>query len=286
MSQVDSYVRAFDESVDYATSHANEIKQTALEDIDDLLRERDRRDVALWSELDVDAGATVEDYETDDDRDLDWILGLAAMGAAALTQFVTHNARFLIVEPVAYMEQVLDPFDMDRDAMIAAGRRGAVGTAKTATRFQALEARYMERLEYIAAMDPVDLYRTLRGFGGLPAIEKTTADAMGYASRLTNYAAGSPQFRGAASDLVNGLGGRALKAQTRRAIERIHTEREARGNRFQLLVWLCEGGKATCDFCLDRGGEIATYEQWITDGLPGADVCAGLDLCNCRLAAV
>ena len=51
------------------------------------------------------------------------------------------------------------------------------------------------------------------------------------------------------------------------------------------LAKLQKPHKNTCDFCLDRFGVVQRMSQWIQDGLPGADVCAGGDLCKCGLVA-
>jgi hypothetical protein len=284
---VDNYVRAFDEAGDYALDQAVRMKQDALEEIDELLRNDELRDADLWDELNVPASITLEQYEDEEDRDLDWMLGFGGMGAAAVTQFVLQNAELLIFKPVAYRMQLMEPFeDLSQTQMVAAGKRGTIGfDAKIITEFQKLSARFLDTMERFREMDPVDLFRSLRSMGALPSIEKTTADAIGYVSRMTNYAAGSPQFKEAVTNLIDSLSSRAVMGQSRRAIERIYTDRAVGGDRSRLMVWICEGGKNTCEYCRARSGEIMTYEQWIRDGLPGADVCKGGDLCRCGLDA-
>jgi hypothetical protein len=284
---VDSYVRAFDEAGDYALDQAVRLKQAELEDIDELLRNSEMRDAELWEEIEVADETTIQEYEVDEDRDLDWIMGFGGMGAAAVTQFVLQNAEPLIFKPVAYRIQVMEPFeDLSQTQMVAAGKRGTIGfNVQAVTQFQKLSARFLDTMERFRAMEPVDLYRSLRSMGALPAIEKTTADAIGYVSRMTNYAAGSQQFKAAVNNLIDSLSSRAVIGQSRRAIERIYTERAVGGDSSRLMVWICEGAKNTCEYCRARSGEIKTYEQWVVDGLPGADVCAGQDLCKCGLDA-
>jgi hypothetical protein len=284
---VDNYVRAFDEAGDYALDQAVRLKQNALEDIDELLRHEDFRNDDLWDELNVPASITLEQYEDEEDRDLDWMLGLGGAAAAAVTQFTLQNAEPLIFKPVAYRMQVMEPFeDLSQAQMVSAGKRGTVGfDIKAVTEFQKVSARFLDTMERFREMDPVDLFRSLRSMGALPAIEKTTADAIGYVSRMTNYAAGSPQFKEAVTNLIDSLSSRAVMGQSRRAIERIYTDRAVGGDRSRLMVWICEGGINTCEYCRARSGEIMTYEQWIRDGLPGADVCKGGDLCRCGLDA-
>jgi hypothetical protein len=285
---VDNYVRAFDEAGDYALDQAVRLKQDALEDIDELLRHEDFRDADLWDELNVPASITLEQYEDEEDRDLDWMLGLGGAAAAAVTQFTIQNAEPLIFKPVAYRMQLMEPFeDLSQAQMVASGKRGTVGfDVQAVTEFQKVSARFLDTMERFREMEPVDLFRSLRSIGALPAIEKTTADAIGYVSRMTNYAAGSPQFKAAVNNLIDSLSSRAVMGQSRRAIERIYTERVVGGDRSRLMVWICEGAKNTCVYCRGNAGEIKTYAQWVIDGLPGADVCAGGDLCKCGLDAV
>jgi len=287
MGQVDEYVRAFDEAGDFADARIRKYEQIALEDIDELMRNPDRRDRKLWKSLDVSRTLTAERYEREKNRDLDWILGFGAMASAASTQFVLEYSSEIIFEPEAYAAQKLDRFNLDRAELISAGKRGGGGSAAVpVTRFEDIQKKYLMRFESISKLDPADLFRTLQRMRALPAIEKITADAVGYISRMTNYGRGTLQFKEAVSELVNHMSTRALKGQARRAVERLHTAREVDGNDNQLLVWVGEGGKNTCDYCVDRFGEIRTYAQWMTEGMPGADVCRGGDLCKCGLAAV
>jgi len=39
----------------------------------------------------------------------------------------------------------------------------------------------------------------------------------------------------------------------------------------QLHRWVSVQGKNTCDPCANRHGEVATYDEWLEDGLPGGD---------------
>lgn len=287
MSNADAFVRAFDESGDYAQHQIEAAKQLALEEIDDLLRSSENRDRQLWGELDVDMGATLGDYEEEDDRDLDWMLGFAAMGAAASTQFAMDNADELILFPIAYRHQLLIGYDMSTGDLMAAGRRGGVGLqVESVTEFRKLEAQYLNDLATLRSMDPVELYRQLREYNAIPPIEKATAKALGFVERMSGFAARTPQFLEAASGLVDHLAGRGLMAQTRRAIERIDTQIQSLGDLSKLFVWMCEGGRRTCGYCLSRAGEVKTLRQWTDEGMPGADVCIAGDLCKCGLWAV
>lgn len=284
--KIDKYVVAIDNARDFATYQADQLKQTALEDIDDLIRELGNRDPDLWDELGADTDGTLAEYEDDTDRDLDWHLGLSGISAAATIQFMLDNVEPLIIEPVAYLEQINDAFNLTQAELVVAGKRGLVGTAELQTVFAPIQARYLKELAFLKELDTLDLYGALLDAGATVPYEKMVSDAMGYVSRMTTYPPGSPQFKGAVADLVNHDSTRVLKAQNRRAVERVFTAREVDGDPAQLMVWLGEGGKNTCGYCLDRFGIVQPYHQWVVDGLPGADVCAGGNLCQCVLAAV
>jgi len=282
---IDAYVKATDEAADFVTHQLAKIYPQALEDIDDLFRSVDNRDPELWDELDVDSEITVDEYEVEEDRDLDWILGMAGISAASLTQFTIDNAETLIFEPVAYKEQLLEPFKLTEKQLISAGKRGAVATADVVTEFVTIKKRFLTDLNVLRKLDTVELYRTLVRYDAMIPMDKLMADAAGYVSRMTAYRAGSTQWKEAVSNLVDFNSKRALTGMTRRSVERIHSYREADGVGSVKMVWIGEGGKNTCGFCLDNYGVVKTYDQWTQDGMPGADICAGGDLCKCGLAA-
>jgi hypothetical protein len=284
---IDAYVKATDEASDFVTHQLATIYPQALEDIDDLFRSVDSRDPELWEELEVDAETTVDDYEIAEDRDLAWILGMSGMSAASVTQFTLDNAEHLLWEPLAYKEQLLEPFDLTEKQLIAAGKRGAVKYADDAvTEFKVIQQRFLDDLNVLRQLDTVDLYRTLVQIDAVVPMDKLMADAAGYVSRMTSYRPGSTQWKEAVADLVDYNSKRALTSMTRRSVERIYSYREADGVGSTRMVWVGEGGKNTCLFCVDMFGVVKTYDQWIVDGMPGADVCAGGDLCKCGLAAL
>jgi len=289
-NSVDAYVRAVDEANDYTTSQIDGIYQQALEDIDELFINVENRESDIWEAHNADPELTIDEFEDveNSDRDLDWGIGLAAMSAAALVQFTVDNADDLIFKPIAYREQLLDGFSLAPSELVSAGRRGTVGALSAdVTEFKAIQARYLDDLSVISRLDPAELYRTLREYEALQSADVLTQNAMGYVSRMTSYRPGSPQWKEEVAKLVDRNSSRALKGMTRRSVERIHTLREVEstGEADPLLVWIGEGGANTCQFCLDRFGVIQRYSEWIRDGLPGADVCKGGDLCKCGLTA-
>lgn len=284
---IDAYVKATDEATDYTTTQLAKAYPDALEEIDELFRGVENRDPELWAEMDVDAELTIDEFEEDEDRNIDWVIGLASMSAAATTQFYLDSADELIWKPLAYKEQMLEGFSLTEKQMIAAGRRGSVKYAdELVTEFKTIQERFLTELNFLRELDPAELYRTLSAYDAMIPLDKMKADAAGYISRMTGYRPGSTQWKEAVSQVVDHNSKRVLSGMTRRSVERIYSYREADGLGSALMVWVGEGGKNTCMFCVDNFGVIKTYDQWIVDGMPGADVCAGGDLCKCSLAAV
>jgi len=280
------FLRASDNALDYANHLVEGLEQKAHEDIDDLVRETDNRDDEFWDEVGVDTDTVLQDFDSAErsERDLDWSLGLAGMAAAAGYQFVLDNRDATIINSVAYREQVLSPFELTRNQLIAAGKRGF--EFDNDPTFRKLRAEFLDELSFLKEIPNKELYNVLVEAEALRPIEKAIADAHGYVARMTNYPPGSPQFKEAVADLVNYESTRGLKAANRRAVENIYTARQVGGDVNQLLVWIVEGGKSTCEFCLARAGQVETYLTWIEIGLPGAEVCLGGDLCRCGLASI
>ncbi len=283
---IKDFIESSDNANDYNDSRTVLLEQQALEDIDNLFTSNLERDDELWSLLEVDNQTVVADYSAIeiDDRDLNWTLGLAGISAAATTQFFLDNRQQTIINPVAYREQVLEGFSLSRGQLVIAGKRG-VELSQTAG-FQALRADVLNELSFLKDMSNSELYNALLERNALRSFDDVLADQMQYVSRMTNLPPNSPQFNEAVADLVSSDSKRGIQQMNRRAVERIHTEREADGSLKTLLVWITEGGPTTCSYCLDRGGEVRTYGQWIESGLPGAEVCKGGDRCRCQLAAV
>ncbi len=285
MTIVEDFITASDTAVEYSDNQIAKLEQQALEDIDGHFRGYDR-DVDLWQELGVPPELTIKDYEIEDidDRDLEWALGLAGIGAASSTQFLLDNRDETIIKPVAYREQVLAGFALSRSQLIQAGKRSV--TIVTEAKYVALQTRYVKDLAFLAEMDSVTLYNTLLEYDAILPADKLIANQMGYVSRMTNYQPGSPQWKEAVSNLIDVNSKGNLNQMNRRAVQQVYTYRETDGDFNTELVWIVEGGPNTCQYCLDRAGEIMTYREWIDQGLPGSDVCAGGDRCRCQLAAV
>lgn len=285
--EIDAYVKATDEATDFMTHKLAQMYQPALEDIDDLFRDVGHRDQELWDELGADAETTVDEYEQDEDRNIDWVIGMSTMSAASTMQFYLDNSEDLLIQPLAYKEQLLEGFSLDQKQLISAGRRGTVEYAdELVTEFKTIQSRFLKELDFIRHLEPVDLYKTLKEFDALVPMDKLVADAAGYVSRMTSYRPGSAQWKEAVSQLVDHNSKRSLTGITRRSVERVYSYREANGNGNALMVWVGEGGKNTCGFCVDNFGVIKTYDQWALDGMPGADICSGGDQCKCGLAAI
>jgi hypothetical protein len=280
---VDEYVRANDNAGDYANRQIELLNQEALEEIDDLFTGVEGRDPEFWTEF-VDPELVLDDYEQVDpaERDLDWVEGLAGISAAATTQFFLDNSEKTIVKPLAYREQVLDPFELTQAQLVQAGKRQF--EAEAIETFAKLNAKYLDEVSFLREMEPKALYQALGEYGAIPPMEKQVADAAGYVARMTDYRPGSVQFKEQVSALIKRDAGDQMRQMNRRAVQRIYSYREAGGDPKSLLVWVLESSKP-CPYCIENAGDVDTYENWILRGQPGAEVCAGRDRCHCHLAA-
>ena len=288
MSAVEEYIAASDNANDYADSLTAGLEQRALEDMDDLFTATERRDEGLWTEMGVSPELVLADYDEveRDERDLDWSLGLAGISAASLHQFVIDNREDTIIKPTAYRMMVVGGLaaGMTRNQLVAAGKRGV--EVEGVKEFARLQAKYTKGLAPLKAMNDKELYGALTEIGAMRPAQKTIADSMGYVSRMTNYKPRSPQFKSEVANLIDSNSKRGLVGMNRRAVERLYTVQAIGGDTEKLMVWVVEGGKNTCGFCLDRAGSVMTYEEWSNQGMPGADVCKGGDMCRCHLEVV
>lgn len=282
--EIKRFIEASDNASDYADAQIESIQLDALEDVDDLFRNPDNRDPELWDAIGVDEALTISDYEAvkPAERGLDWVTGFAGISAAASTQVFIANKERGIINPVAYREQVLDGFTLTREQLVLAGKRGV--ELEATKRFVAIQAKYKAEMAFLADLTGAEVYRALLEYDAILPAEQLISNATGYVARMTNYPPGSLQFKEEVSKLVDKSAGDNLRQMNRRAIERIHSYREANGDGNTLMVWLTEGGPSTCSYCLEMGGTVATYEWFITNGMPGADVCKGGDRCRCHLA--
>lgn len=285
MSTAEEYIRATDEASDYADKQVEDIEQEAVEAIDALYR-GDNRDRKLWQAMGVDYRLTIEDYDRaePDDRDLDWSLGVAGIAGASLADFWIVARDETLIKPAAYKEQLVGSLEMSQAELVKAGKRGfdILGDVS----YERLRAEYVEQFKYLTELDNLELYQLLVRNGGVRSPDKIINDAMGYVSRMTSYRPGSTQFMESVNNLISSSSKRGIKSMTRRSVQQIYTDSEVAGDMNRLMVWIVEYSKNTCGYCLDNAGQVMPYSQWVIDGLPGADVCLGGDLCNCFLAAV
>ena len=286
-SKIDEFVRAGDEAHEFSDASVDAFHQQALEEIDDLFRSLDNRDEELWDDLGADDTDTIADLEDEDneDRDLMWLLGMSWLSMASTVQGFLDNREDLIIRPVAYREQLLDGFDLSSEELVSAGKRGSLGSAvEIVGRFETVQAKYLDDLSFLRDMDNVELFRTLRKYNALPSPAKILSDSMGYVSRMTEYKAGTDQWKGAVADLINHDSTRVMKGINRQAVRGIYQERDRDGDDSRPMVWIGEGGNP-CGPCQDRFGEIKTWAQWVIDGMPPTG-CLGNWLCKCVLYAV
>jgi hypothetical protein len=285
MATAEEYIRAVDNAADYADDQVESVQQRALEEIDARFR-GENRDVELWQAMGVDSALTIQDYNEAerDDRDLDWSLGVAGIAAASTVDFWLVDRETLLIRPAAYQEQVVSALEISGDELIKAGKRGFEVLSES--KYQKLRSDVLKQFNFLKKMESVELYRTLVETGAMRAPDKLVNDAMGYVSRMTSLRPGSPQYLEQVNNLISQSSKRGLKSMTRRSVQQLYTESEMGGDVNRPMVWIVEGSKNTCGYCLDRAGIVRPYSEWLIDGLPGADVCMGGDLCNCFLAAV
>lgn len=281
----EDFLKASDNSNDYADSLIDGLQQNALEDIDQFFNDEDSRDPELWNVFDA-PDLSIKDFDSVDieDRDLDWVEGIAGISAAALTLFFLQNREQTLIKPLAYREQVVGGLSISRTELLKASKRGF--EAQKTAKFVAIQTQRLEELEFIRAMSDTELFGVLTDIGALRPPEKLISDATGYVSRMTNYRPRSPQFKEAVANLVDVNSKRALKAINRRSVESLYSYRAADGNLSTLMVWVVEFGPGTCSYCEALAGTVATYQEFIETGLPGADICKGGDLCNCHLERI
>lgn len=283
---VSQFVAWSDNANEYSDQRREKLKPKALEDIDALMSDTNDRDEELWDSFDIDTDSTVDDYDAVEprQRDLNWVNGFGAMAAAAGIQFFLDNRDALIIEPIAYRVQVLEPFNLTREQLVTAGKRKVQRV--TLEGYQTLQNRFVSQFSVLKDMSNATLYAELQELKALQYFDKYAADSIGYVSRMTNHPPGSPQFKESVADLVNMQSGSAQQRMNRRSIEALSVERQTNGEENILMCWVLDPTSKHCEYCPSRAGEIATYGQWIELGLPGADVCRGGDRCNCHLVAV
>ena len=282
---VQKFIEAVDNSSDYADHLTERLQPIALGDIDFLVNSTQERDGALWENWGVPTELVQDQYDKIeiDARDLDWVEGLSGLHAAATTQFFLDQREDTLIKPLAYQEQVLFGFVLNPIQLRAAGRRGfeILGPSE----YQNLRAVFLDELAFLKGLSNVQLYQNLQELGALRPFEKVVADNAGYVARMTSYRPGSLQFKEEVNKLIDVNSRRALKGMNRRSVQALYTYRETDGDFKTLMTWIVEGGKNVCGYCSSNAGLTKSYEQWIIDGQPGADVCAGGDLCRCQLMA-
>jgi len=279
MPTVEEYIAATDNANDYADSLMEKLEQRALEDMDDLYTSTGNRDVELWSEMGVNPDLVLSDYDEieRDDRDLNWTTGLGGISAASLHQFTLDNREETIIKPTAYRQQEVGVLavQMTRAQLVQAGKRGF--EVEGVKGFVKLSVKYTDRLAFLRDASNPQLYNTLVQSGAMRPLEKTVAANIGNVSRMTSLRPGAAQFKEEVAGLINSNARRGLKGMNRKAVESLYTTQAIGGDLERLMVWIVEGGKNTCSYCMDRAGDVETYATWVDLGTPGAEVCKGGD---------
>jgi hypothetical protein len=283
----ESLITALDNATDYADSRVEALEQDTREDIDAAYTDIEVRDPDLWEEMGVDPELPVSDYEAVDvpERDLNWLEGLAGIAAASLAQSYLDNRTETIIKPLAYRLQKLDGFDLTRSQVEKAGKRTGLNLLGT-PEYEALQQRYLARLSYLEQYSNAELYRTLQQMKALRTTDQFIADQAGYVARMTEFRPGSTQFKEELAKLIDTSSKSGMRRMSRRSLQRLYVAQQVGDNGQALLTWLVENGPGTCSYCQDNAGVTQTLDEWIQDGMPGAEVCAGGDNCRCQLYAV
>ena len=285
-NEIDRFITATDNANDYADHLLAQLEQARLEEVDELMNNENNRDEDLWLDIGVSPELTVNDYEQtdDDERDIQWILGLAGISVASQTQFFLDERDKTLIEPLAYRGQKMDPFQLTAAQLRIAGKRGVLFTPET--EFVRLQSKYLNEVSFLKTMDNVELYNALQEAGALRSFDQHVADSMQYVSRMTNYPENSTQWKAAVNDLIDKDSKRAIESMNRRSVERLYVQQQTGGDPQAMMAWIVEGGKNTCSECARRAGVIMSLAQWEESGLPGEEVCLGGGYCRCHLAIV
>jgi hypothetical protein len=206
------------------------------------------------------------------------------MAAASTVQFFLDNRDPLLINPSAYRRQKLDKFNLTQAQLVQAGKREVVRLPITT--FERLQAKYLAEFADLKALSNKELYTALNEVGALRSIEKQTADAMGYVSRMTNYPKGSPQWKEAVANLTDAQSKSGLMSMNRRSVETLSVLAQTGGDLNAEMVWLLDPTSSHCSYCPANAGLVMTYSEWLDFGLPGIDTCKGGDRCNCHLEHV
>jgi len=284
-TEEEKFVAASDAADEYAEELIASLEQQSLEDIDDLINHTDNRDFELWEELGLDPNLVVEDYEQENERDLDWSLGLAGIFAAASLQFFLDNRQKTIIEPVLSRIDATDGYKIEAEKLKIASKRESDVGAQKIKKSKVIPKRHSRTLSNLSNLSNLELYNELVDIGALSKFDTIVSNAVGSTSRMIAFPAGSPQFKEALSNTIS-ANSRNLKSQNRRSVEAICVAMLIYGRSGQLMMWLIERDSNTCIFCRGNSNKIKTYAKWRLDGLPGAEVCLGGDLCRCHLVPI
>lgn len=289
MSKSAKYIRTNDLANEFADTLLDKLEQEAVERVDELYTTPSVRNVELWNKFRAPVDLSVSDFEAVDDvvRDLDWVEGMSSISSSSRTQVFLENRSETIIKPLAYREQTVGQMRLTRAELLQAGRRTAdLASLPSSVSFETLQAKYLNDLSFLSQLDDVELYEALLDFGAVLPPEKMIAQSSGYPARMMSYRSGSPQFKEELSSMIRSDARNGLREMQRRSTMHLSAHRESNGDLNQLMMWLLEASPRTCDHCQIRGGEVATFAQWIDRGLPGDDVCKGGNRCRCQLVAI
>lgn len=273
-----AYISDNDKTNDY-TSHLSKLAyNTALEDIDDLMHTPENRDIELWTELEVNLEDTVADFENveEENRNLEWSTGLAAIAAASTLQFVLSRRDFS--KAADYKVSLMSKHNLTSTQLVSAGKR-----LVTADDYDKVYTRINRTYPNLRGVSDTELYRELRSIGAIRPFDDHITDSVSYVTRMTDYPSGSPQFKAAVNDLIDSSSKRGVSSMNQRSVARLIMFSEAEGDVDTLMMWMLDASASHCDFCPPNAGVVQSLEAWLSQGLPGAATCEGGDRCKCLL---
>lgn len=276
-------------------------EQEALEEIDELLHNEAGRDAEIFALVGADPEVTVDEYEEVpvDERDFNWLAGLSALAVASRLQ-VFASKRKQIMGLFSARSKNIGGLDLGRSDLVRAAKQGitkggirkakeflqAAGDTLPITPGAVAAAGRVPSVAQLGKLTDAELLATLEEFGVLAPWNTMQSQAAAYVTRMTELQPGSVQFQAAVNNLISSESRRGLLGMTRRATQQYTTLLDTQGDPSKKLIWVSENDDSTCDPCRGNAGEIHTFEEWQSIGMPGAATCEGGDYCRCDLLRI
>lgn len=265
-------------------------------EIDELLKELDRRDEDIFAAVGADPEDTIDDYEDvpRDDRGPGWAVGLSALFAAARLQ-VWARRKDQLVRLMARRARLLSNHGASGDDLastlgvgVSKAKIKAAKASITAIEDQQdIDLGSIPSASKLMSASDAEFIEILEDAGILPTYDRVAMASVGDTASMMEIPSGSPEFTGAISSMVD-REGRGHMVEMSRRTDSSYSTMVAIGllglaSTKALCAWLSETDRSTCDKCLARDRDVMSYDDWRKRGLPGAGVCRGGDRCRCLL---